>query len=377
MIALPGITTDRLITTNYDVTQLIQDAVVAIGVSGGKDSCAVALVIKDYLQEIGHSGECILIHSDLGIVEWKDSLPTCQRLADTTGLELAVVRRKAGGMFERWVSRWQSSVERYVNLNCVKLILPWSTPAMRFCTAELKRDVICSYLRQRFIGKTILSVSGIRRDESTRRMKAPTLRPQPKMRVPTKGTYGYDWNPLLSWSEEDVYSYLREKNFRLHEAYTKYGMSRVSCAFCIMSSASDMRAATTCADNVPLYRQMVDLEIESTFAFQSNKWLGDVAPSLLSHAQLDGLDVAKQNAKLREELEEEIPSHLLYTKGWPTCLPTKDEADLIAGIRTEVSEMLGLPSKYLTGDTVLARYEELMSLKNEETPSLASTAARG
>jgi hypothetical protein len=42
-------------------------AVVAVGVSGGKDSAATALVTFDYyLDEVGHRGLGMLIHSDLG-----------------------------------------------------------------------------------------------------------------------------------------------------------------------------------------------------------------------------------------------------------------------------------------------------------------------
>ena len=41
-----------------------------------------------------------------------------------------------------WLSRWAANVARYANLECVKLILPWSTAAQRFCTAELKSAVI-------------------------------------------------------------------------------------------------------------------------------------------------------------------------------------------------------------------------------------------
>ncbi|MBN8821295.1 MULTISPECIES: hypothetical protein [unclassified Spirosoma] len=111
---------------------------VAIGVSGGKDSTAAAWATIQHLNEINHRGPRLLIHSDLGRTEWKDSLPTCERLADQLKTELVVVRRQAGDMMDRWLTRWANNVERYVNLECVKLILPWSTPAMRFMTSALR-----------------------------------------------------------------------------------------------------------------------------------------------------------------------------------------------------------------------------------------------
>jgi len=49
--------------------RLGRNAAVAIGVSGGKDSSAVALRTRAFLEEIGHAGPLILIHSDLGRAE--------------------------------------------------------------------------------------------------------------------------------------------------------------------------------------------------------------------------------------------------------------------------------------------------------------------
>jgi hypothetical protein len=115
---------------------LDRDAVVAIGVSGGKDSDACAVAVNKHLDQIGHKGPRILVHSDLGRIEWKDSLPGCERLARRLGLELLVVQRQAGDMLARWEGRWQNNVSRYEDLSCVKIILPWSTPSMRFCTSH-------------------------------------------------------------------------------------------------------------------------------------------------------------------------------------------------------------------------------------------------
>lgn len=335
--------------------------------SGGKDSCALAFAAAAHLDRVGHQGQRLLIHSDLGVVEWKDSLPTCERLAKAVGWELAVVRRQAGGMLERWRQRWVNCKQRYAALECVKLILPWSTPAMRFCTAELKRDVICSELKKRWPGRTIVSGSGIRAEESSKRKNAPVTKTQPKLT--TKKTAGFDWHPILTWTLGDVLACLREKDFPLHEAYTKYGMTRVSCAYCIMSSAADLRAATTCADNVPLYRRMVELEIASTFAFQGDKWLGDVAPQLLEGDAYLRLGIAKYAADARRELEAKIPPHLLYEKGWPTVMPTREEATLLADVRRKVAGLLNLGIEYTNGSAVLQRYQELMDKKPKKEPA--------
>lgn len=355
------------IAVTPEVTDILNaKSPVAIGVSGGKDSSAVALATIDYLNQIGHTGPRILIHSHLGRVEWKDSLPACERLADRLSVELVVVRRAAGGMMERWQVRWRNNVARYANLECVKLILPWSTPAMRFCTSELKTAIICRELTRRFPRESILSVSGIRRDESTSRAKAPVVKEQPKLTSKTHNTWGMDWHPIIDWSLSDTLAYLEEKNFPLHEAYTKFGSSRVSCAFCIMGSKSDLKASSSCPDNANIYREMVALEVESSFGFQDSAWLGDVAPNLLDEATRAAIPIAKFRASVRQTAESRIPKHLLYTKGWPTVMPTHDEASLLAEVRQQVSEAMGLAVEYRDADSVRGRYAELMAAKESQ-----------
>jgi hypothetical protein len=104
---------------------------------------------------------------------------------------------------------------------------------------------------------------------------------------------------------------------------------------------------------------MVDLECASSFAFQSEGWLGDVAPWLLGEAVHD-LARAKEVARERERIEAEIPDHLLYTEGWPTCLPSFPEARLLCDVRAQVGALLGIDIKHGSPERVLARYEELM-----------------
>ena len=131
----------EVLVTPEITSALDAGAAVAIGVSGGKDSAVTALATIDYLEDLGHRGPRVLIHSDLGRVEWRQSLPACHRLADRLGLELIVVRRETGDLLDRWRSRWENNVRRYAELSCVKLILPWSTASMKFCTSELKTSI--------------------------------------------------------------------------------------------------------------------------------------------------------------------------------------------------------------------------------------------
>jgi 3'-phosphoadenosine 5'-phosphosulfate sulfotransferase (PAPS reductase)/FAD synthetase len=349
----------RIVATTPDIEALLAtDAVVAIGVSGGKDSVACALAVARHLDAIGHAGPRVLVHADLGRVDWKDSAPACERLAAAIGWELITVRRQAGDMLARWQKRWENNLTRYRELSCVRLILPWSTPSMRFCTSELKSAVIMSALKKRFPTNNIVNVTGVRRQESSARSRMPVSAGLPALT--RRGLSGHAWNAIIEWPVDDVFAEISNAGLALHEAYTKYGASRVSCAFCIMSSMDDLRAAAGCADNHDVYREMVALEAASSFAFQGQRWLADVSPDLLSPSLRQDVNRAKDAAHRRQAYEAEIPSHLLFTSGWPTCRPTFDEAALLASIRARVSRVVGVDADHLTAHSVLARYDELL-----------------
>lgn len=363
----------RRIALTPEVAEAIAaHAVVAIGVSGGKDSQALAFALTGLLAEVGHTGEVLLVHADLGAIEWKTSVDHCRALADRLGLELVVVRRKAGGLIERFGTRWESSVRRYAALECVKLVKPFSSAGARFCTGELKLAPLFSYLVKRFRGRTILSASGVRRQESARRRASPVAKAQPKLtRKGTRGglpTSGRDWHPIVDWTLEEVLASSRERAFPLHEAYTRYGSSRLSCSACVLASEADLRAAASCPDNREAFLRLVDLEIVSTFAYQEGRWLGDVAAHLLDEDRSAALRDAQARARRRERAEARIPGHLLYDKkGWPRVEPTPAEARLLAEVRREVADAVGLEIGCDTPEAVLARYRELMALNGQLT----------
>jgi hypothetical protein len=69
----------------------------------------------------------------------------------------------------------------------------------------------------------------------------------------------------------------------------------------------------------------------------------------------------KARAARRQAAEARIPKHLLYTKGWPTVMPTLAEAAVIAEARREVAEAVGLEIRFTTAAAVRARFAELMA----------------
>jgi len=359
-------TPSREIAVIPEVTQALRNAAtVAIGVSGGKDPAATAFATIDYLNDVGHKGPRLLIHSNLGRLEWRQSLSVCERLAAHLGLDLMVVQRESGDLLDRWHVRWENNVRRYAELRCVKLIMPWSAASMRFCTSELKTAVISRALIDRFPNQMILSVSGIRRQESPNRAKALVAKEQPKLCSVSRGTSGLDWHPILDWTDQQVFEYVEQKQFPLHEAYRVYGSSRVSCCFCILSSANDLGAAARCEANHEVYRALVRLETVSTFPFQPTRWLGDVAPHLLDAAERSDFGFAKERARRRGAAEKDIPEHLLFTDGWPRCVPTRAEALLLCEVRHRVASAVGIVVDYTDPEQLVQRYQDLLAAESK------------
>ena len=365
---------DRGVEIDETITGLLaHGSPVAISVSGGKDSCAAAIATVEFLRSIiGYTAknQMVLVHADLGDerpemdVEWSDSLPACQRLATFLGVELLVVKRPAGGMMQRWETRWENNVERYVNLKCVRVILPWSTPSMRFCTSELKSAPIASALVKRFPGQQIISACGIRREEGKGKSQSPrtnaaTSKPNNRLTNKRAGTSGVDWNPIAAWTEADVFAFCAERGFQMHDGYA-LGMKRISCRVCIMQDESDQRISASVPANQPLIRTVIKLETRSTFAFQGARWLGDVASDLLNADELVALRDAKERGRRRSDVEARIPKYLLYTEGSPTVMPTAQEAVMLSEVRIAVAAIMGFSVRYTTSEQIIARYAELM-----------------
>ncbi|WP_439604520.1 phosphoadenosine phosphosulfate reductase domain-containing protein [Shinella sp.] len=344
---LPGrpIATDPIVDA-----ALARNAPVAIGVSGGKDSQAAAIATIAHLDRIGHSGPRLLVHADLGIVEWKDSFPVCERLAKQLGVELLVVRRAAGDLMDRWEARCTS-------LSTVTLVPCWSTPKMRFCTSEMKTHVIRAALKRRFGSVPLVNVTGVRRQESSARATCTIAQTD-------ASSSHIAWRPIADWVVEDVFSTIEATGLEPHPAYGQFGMARVSCRFCIMSSIADLTAASRQDESHDLLRRMVTLECESGFAFQGARWLGDVAPAVLGAELRRRLLEAKARARQRAAIEARITKDMLYVKGWPTRMLSDDEADTLSLVRGQITALYRFDARIISRTEIQARYAELIALRD-------------
>jgi 3'-phosphoadenosine 5'-phosphosulfate sulfotransferase (PAPS reductase)/FAD synthetase len=281
-------------------------------------------------------------------------------MAEGLGIELVSCTRPAGGLMSRWESRWQSSIRRYTNMETVSVVLPWSTPAMRFCQSETKVDPITSFIKKRYGKQPILNVTGVRGEESASRAKQPSCSPVAKL---PPGSLS--WRPIHHWTLQDVWDEIAASGIQAHEAYLKYGSGRVSCRWCILASEADLRASLLDPAGHEVYRRMCDLELTSGFAFQGSRWLSSLATNLLDDGFVR-LNAAQALASHRTKAQAWVPKHLQFTKGWPHCVPTVEEAEKLAVMRREICARYGWESPYLDVGAILGRYRELWEIKQSK-----------
>lgn len=342
-------------------TAIADGARVVFSLSGGKDSAAAAFAASRWLDMMGHPRELrSAIHADLGMIEWRSTPRVVEKTADHLGVPLTVVRRKAGGLITRWEQRWKSSLERYERLTTYQLVSPWSSAKLRYCTSETKVAPIGSHLRRAFAGETIISVVGIRREESRARSAEPISKTDTRFAAMGNraGTRMITWHPVIDWTASQVFAWHEAEGVELHEAY-RMGATRLSCSFCVLAGLRNLSVSAANQGNHDAFRRIVALENVSAFAFQPNRWLADIAPGLLNVEEITSSTRARELAARRKALEARLPVDLRFKRGWPPSIPSLAEAQTIAAVRNELLRAHGLQTRWPDAPAVRARFAEL------------------
>jgi len=217
--------------------------------SGGKDSQAMYLVLRDIVPK----EQLLLVHADLGAVEWAGAL---NHILSTTRGERVEVCRSRRTLLEMIEQRGM-----------------FPSPQQRQCTSDLKRGPIERTIRgitreRQAAGNPawglVVNCMGMRAQESSGRSK---LNPFKLNEGNSKaGREWYDWLPIHDWTVEQVFEMIASRGQKPHPVYA-LGMTRFSCCFCIMASEADLKTAARLATERPellndpqLYRKYVELE---------------------------------------------------------------------------------------------------------------------
>ncbi len=252
--------------TRTEMNQVIDEfaargALFVVNHSGGKDSMATFNVIADRVPQ----SQIVVIHATLPGAEWEGTAEKAREYTKDRGYDYIETRNRSKTFFEMVRHRQM-----------------WPSPQYRQCTSDLKRNPIEREIRHylkahpEFNG-LIVNCMGLRAEESASRAKQIPLKRGGK----DQNAAGREWwnlLPIHEWTEDEVWADIAAHGQTRHWAYDK-GMTRLSCCFCIMASAKDLRTAATL--NPELYREYVALEreIDQTFVMPVKgvrRWLPEV-----------------------------------------------------------------------------------------------------
>lgn len=240
---------------------------VVVNSSAGKDSQAMLdFVVEQCDQSLIPRNRLVVVHADLGRVEWPGTRALAQEQARHYGLAFVAVRRAQGDLLEHIASRGK-----------------FPSPTARFCTSDHKRGQVMRVFtrladasrRQGVARCRILNCLGLRAEESPARARRPTF--SWNAAASNGRRLVEDWLPIHGWTTDEVWVRIRRSGVRHHPAYD-LGMPRLSCCFCIFSP----RAALLLAGkhNPELLAEYVAVEKQIGHTFRKELPLASIQQAL-------------------------------------------------------------------------------------------------
>jgi 3'-phosphoadenosine 5'-phosphosulfate sulfotransferase (PAPS reductase)/FAD synthetase len=182
----------------------------------------------------------------------------------------------------------------------------WPSSKTRYCTSDLKREPINKLLRK---WTHIISAEGIRKLESKARANKPCW--APRKRILSQTREAHTWNPILDWTEDDVWAALGGRDGDLvHPAYGM-GNERLSCALCVFGCDGDL--VNGARNNPQLFDALLEMERDSGWRWTQSRSLEEVKLCLDGKAPLELVEMTAGPDKGQMKLRIQLP--VLNTSG--------------------------------------------------------------
>jgi len=238
-----------------------------VNFSGGRDS----QVLLDLVQQVTSDFLCFYMVSG---IDWKESLRHVENICREYGARLMVSHPQDYSTC--WSVRVNGFFERLERFGY------WPTVKKQWCSVFLKIRPARQVLRRSFGRESIFKLNGVRREESSRRMRI-------YRRVAKSGYMAKDPNqpeammvfPILDWTDKDIKDYLRYRGIRRKEnpLYKKFGVS--GCYYCPFYEPEIYRRIAS--DDPGLYDRFIEYERKlDRPAVIGNVWLRDIVEGVKS-----------------------------------------------------------------------------------------------
>jgi len=238
--------------TDYDI--------ILVNSSAGKDSQAMLTMLAEMAEDQGVSDRLIVVHCDLGRVEWEGTRELAEEQASLYDLRFEVVRRDKGDLLEQIEARGM-----------------FPSSAARYCTSDQKTSQVAK-LMTRLVREAnldrpvrILNCLGIRAQESPARAKKAAFEVD---KTASNGKRHVDrWLPIFDWTTDQVWATIRESGLPYHPAYDA-GMPRLSCVFCVLSGEKELKIAARL--NPALADEYIAVEERIGHSFKNGRTIASI-----------------------------------------------------------------------------------------------------
>lgn len=322
---------------------------ILVNSSGGKDSQAMLHKIACLAAAADLSDRVVVVHADLGHVEWEGTRALAEHQANIYGFRFEVVSRSVGLLgqvrqrhhtlqqreedvkalakagIRHWHQlancagaeifigdpnpRWREQAEPERRAEKLRRLargrakskpeglidfgvpVPWPDASNRYCTSDQKTSQVAKLITRLHReagskkGWRLLNCLGMRAEESSSRAKKPVLSRDAST---NKSRHVDRWLPIHGWSVERVWQVINESGVPHHPAYD-LGMSRLSCRFCVLASRKDLEISARA--NPGLLAEYIAMEEETGYAFRSGMKLANInEPAPVRRKQLSLFD---------------------------------------------------------------------------------------
>lgn len=203
--------------------------IILVNSSAGKDSQAMLDYIVEQATAANVRERVVVVHCDLGRVEWAGTKELAERQARHYNLRFEIVKRQQD------------------LLSHVEQRRKWPSSKARYCTSDHKRAQVYKLLTKLTAEAQlsrpirILNCMGLRAAESPARKKKPPFVERDTLASNGK-RHVSQWLPIHDWTTEHVWQRINASGVEHHQAYD-LGMSRLSCCFCIFAPAHALMIA--------------------------------------------------------------------------------------------------------------------------------------
>lgn len=238
---------------------------VLLNSSAGKDSQAMLTHVVELADAQGFPRtQLLVVHADLGRVEWEGTRELAERQAAAYGLRFEVVQRTED-LLDQIVTRHNTLRSKGDTTTPA-----WPSSAARYCTSDQKTSQVAKLMTRlaadhRAGGNPgpirILNCLGIRAQESPARAKKRPIGHDPASNGRREVTR---WLPIFDWTTDQVWATIRRSGLPYHSAYDA-GMPRLSCVFCVLSGRKELVLAARLNPGLAAQYLAVERRVGHTF----------------------------------------------------------------------------------------------------------------